>query len=84
VGDPTQVSPVTRFGFLSWEDVDGVPDEESAAHGGALRLGLASIESRNDYDGETIEPQSVADFNAAKALNLREARSFRVKRPAAI
>ena len=81
-GDPAEVSSTARLGFLSWEGVDIVaPDKENGAQGGAIHLGLASIESRNNYDGETfrdsattlkgliIEPSKGSEFaNSLGAL----------------
>lgn len=53
--NPAQLSPTARLGFFSWEGVDIMaPDKESAAQGGAIDIGLASVESRNTYDGDTF------------------------------
>ncbi|MGA2795129.1 MAG: hypothetical protein ABSE69_16685 [Roseiarcus sp.] len=81
-GDPAEASPMAHLGFLSWQGVDVVaPDKESAAQGGAIHFALASVESRNNYDGETfrdsattlkgliIEPSKGSEFaNSLGAL----------------
>ena len=58
-GEPDQASsPMAQLGLLSLEGVDVVaPDKDGPAQSGSIHLGLASLESRNNYDGATVQGQ---------------------------
>jgi hypothetical protein len=74
--DPSQISPMTHLGHISWEGVDlTVPDTDpSAGPGKTIHIALGSIDIRNNYDdavfkdGVTtlrslvIEPSQGSDF----------------------
>ena len=55
-GDSDQSAPMAQLGFFSWEAVDVVaPDQDGPARSGSIHLSLASIESRNTFEGATFK-----------------------------